>query len=157
VAYALAASGLSPRCLVLELTETVLMRDIAVTAQRLEELRELDVQIAIDDFGTGYSSLGYLRDIPVDVLKVDRSFIIGLATSARQQELVSAVVQLGHTLGLKVVAEGVEEEEQLVALEAMGCRYVQGYHLGRPEPAADLLERVGPSLAARSAADGGGT
>jgi diguanylate cyclase (GGDEF)-like protein/PAS domain S-box-containing protein len=157
VAYALAASGLSPRCLVLELTETVLMRDIAVTAQRLEELRELGVQIAIDDFGTGYSSLGYLRDIPVDVLKVDRSFIIGLVTSARQQELVSAVVQLGHTLGLKVVAEGVEEEEQLVALEAMGCRYVQGYHLGRPEPAADLLERVGSSLAARSTADGGGT
>jgi diguanylate cyclase (GGDEF)-like protein len=136
VAYALATSGLSPRCLVLELTETVLMRDIAVTAQRLEELRDLGVQIAIDDFGTGYSSLGYLRDIPVDVLKVDRSFIIGLATSPRQQELVSAVIQLGHTLGLKVVVEGIEEESQLTALEAMGCRYAQGYHLGRPAPAA---------------------
>jgi diguanylate cyclase (GGDEF)-like protein/PAS domain S-box-containing protein len=140
VAYALAVSGLSPRCLVLELTETVLMRDIAVTTQRLEELRELGVQIAIDDFGTGYSSLGYLRDIPVDVLKIDRSFITGLVTVPRQQELVSAVVQLGHTLGLKVVAEGIEEENQLTALEAMGCRYAQGYHLGRPAPAAALIE-----------------
>ena len=150
VAYALATSGLSPHCLVLELTETVLMRDIAVTALRLDELRELGVKIAIDDFGTGYSSLGYLRDIPVDVLKIDRSFITGLATSARQQELVSAVVQLGHTLGLKVVAEGVEEENQLVALVAMGCRYAQGYHLGRPEPAGTLVARVpaGPSVEA---------
>ena len=141
VAYALATSGLSPRCLVLELTETVLMRDVAVTSLRLEELRQLGVKIAIDDFGTGYSSLGYLRDIPVDVLKVDRSFITGLAGNARQQELVSAVIQLGHTLGLRVVAEGIEDEDQLAALTAMGCRYAQGYHLGRPEAAADLIAR----------------
>ena len=108
------------------------------------------MKIAIDDFGTGYSSLGYLRDIPVDVLKIDRSFITGLAASARQQELVSAVVQLGHTLGLKVVAEGVEEENQLIALAAMGCRYAQGYHLGRPEPAGTLVARMpaGPSVEA---------
>jgi diguanylate cyclase (GGDEF)-like protein/PAS domain S-box-containing protein len=147
VAYALAISGLPPHCLVLELTETVLMRDIAVTAQRLEELRELGVQIAIDDFGTGYSSLGYLRDIPVDVLKIDRSFINGLVTVPRQQELVSAVVQLGHTLGLKVVAEGIEEESQLQALEATGCRYAQGYHLGRPTPAAALIAAAQPVTA----------
>ncbi|MGK5677675.1 EAL domain-containing protein [Actinoplanes sp. URMC 104] len=141
VAYALASTGLPPRCLVLELTETVLMRDLAVTAGRLQELRELGVQIAIDDFGTGYSSLGYLRDIPVDVLKVDRSFITGLAGNERQQQLVSAVLQLGHTLGLKVVAEGVETEEQLDLLAAMGCRYAQGYHLGVPEPAATLISK----------------
>ncbi|MCY1142401.1 EAL domain-containing protein [Actinoplanes sp. Pm04-4] len=141
VAYALASTGLPPESLVLELTETVLMRDLAVTATRLEELRELGVRIAIDDFGTGYSSLGYLRDIPVDVLKVDRSFITGLAGNERQQQLVSAVLQLGHTLGLKVVAEGVETEEQLALLAAMDCRYAQGYHLGRPEPAADLMRR----------------
>ncbi|MFI5892937.1 putative bifunctional diguanylate cyclase/phosphodiesterase [Actinoplanes sp. NPDC051513] len=134
VAYALAATGLSPRCLVLELTETVLMRDIAVTSARLEELRQLGVRIAIDDFGTGYSSLGYLRDIPVDVLKVDRSFIDGLVGNPRQQELVSAVIQLGHTLGLKVVAEGVETEDQLRLLRRMGARYAQGYYLGRPGP-----------------------
>jgi EAL domain-containing protein (putative c-di-GMP-specific phosphodiesterase class I) len=105
------------------------------------------VQIAIDDFGTGYSSLGYLRDIPVDVLKIDRSFINGLVTVPRQQELVSAVVQLGHTLGLKVVAEGIEEESQLQALEATGCRYAQGYHLGRPTPAAALIAAAQPVTA----------
>ena len=142
VAYALATSGLSPSCLVLELTETVLMRDIAVSSARLEELRQLGVKIAIDDFGTGYSSLGYLRDIPVDVLKVDRSFITGLAGNARQQELVSAVIQLGHTLGLRVVAEGIEDEDQLAALTAIGCRYAQGYHLGRPEAADALVARL---------------
>jgi EAL domain-containing protein (putative c-di-GMP-specific phosphodiesterase class I) len=142
VAYALATTGLPAHCLVLELTETVLMRDIAVTAVRLEELRELGVRIAIDDFGTGYSSLGYLRDIPVDVLKIDRSFITGLVGNTRQQELVSAVLQLGHTLGLKVVAEGIETEEQLLLLTEMKCRFAQGYHLGRPEPAAALVRRA---------------
>jgi EAL domain-containing protein (putative c-di-GMP-specific phosphodiesterase class I) len=139
VAYALATTGLPARCLVLELTETVLMRDIAVTSARLEELRALGVQIAIDDFGTGYSSLGYLRDIPVDVLKMDRSFITGLVGNVRQQELVSAILQLGDTLGLRVVAEGIETEAQLRLLASMNCRYAQGYHLGRPEPVAERL------------------
>ncbi|WP_030440049.1 EAL domain-containing protein [Actinoplanes subtropicus] len=138
VAYALATTGLSPHSLVLELTETVLMRDVAVTSARLDELRELGVRVAIDDFGTGYSSLGYLRDIPVDVLKVDRSFIDGMEGNRPQQELVSAVIQLGHTLGLKVVAEGVETEDQLELLGRMGARYAQGYYLGRPGPADQL-------------------
>ncbi|BBH63465.1 hypothetical protein ACTI_01500 [Actinoplanes sp. OR16] len=142
VSVALADTGLSPHCLVLELTETVLMRDVAVTSARLEELRRLGVKIAIDDFGTGYSSLGYLRDIPVDVLKIDRSFITGLVGNGRQQELVSAVVQLGHTLGLRVVAEGVEDNDQLSLLTVMGCKFAQGYYLGRPEPAASLYERL---------------
>ncbi|NMO56410.1 EAL domain-containing protein [Actinoplanes sp. TBRC 11911] len=142
IAYALTTSGLSPHSLVLELTETVLMRDIAVTSARLEELRALGVRIAIDDFGTGYSSLGYLRDIPVDVLKVDRSFVTGLASNPRQQELVSAVLQLGHTLGLKVVAEGVETEAQLRVLARIGCQFAQGYHTGRPEPADHLVALV---------------
>jgi diguanylate cyclase (GGDEF)-like protein/PAS domain S-box-containing protein len=138
VAYALATTGLSPRCLVLELTETLLMRDLEATSAQLEELRDLGVQIAIDDFGTGYSSLGYLRDIPVDVLKVDRTFVDGMEANLPQQELVSAVIQLGHNLGLKVVAEGVETEHQLRLLSAMGARYAQGYYLGRPGPADQL-------------------
>ncbi|WP_433826090.1 putative bifunctional diguanylate cyclase/phosphodiesterase [Actinoplanes sp. CA-015351] len=142
VSIALAETGLSPHCLVLELTETVLMRDVAVTSARLEELRQLGVKIAIDDFGTGYSSLGYLRDIPVDVLKIDRSFITGLVGNGRQQELVSAVIQLGHTLGLRVVAEGIEDSDQLTLLTVMGCKFAQGYFLGRPEPAATLYERL---------------
>ncbi|GIE89278.1 putative bifunctional diguanylate cyclase/phosphodiesterase [Actinoplanes regularis] len=142
VAYALTATGLAPNCLVLELTETVLMRDLAVSTARLEELRQLGVKIAIDDFGTGYSSLGYLRDIPVDELKIDRSFITGLAANGRQRELVNAVIQLGHTLGLRVVAEGVEESSELNLLSVMDCRYAQGYHLGFPEPADDLHARL---------------
>ncbi|MFI1992655.1 putative bifunctional diguanylate cyclase/phosphodiesterase [Actinoplanes sp. NPDC020271] len=142
VAYALSSTGLSAHCLVLELTETVLMRDLAVTSVRLEELRELGVKIAIDDFGTGYSSLGYLRDIPVDVLKIDRSFIDGMAGNGRQQELVNAVIQLGHTLGLRVVAEGIEDASQLSLLTVMGCKFAQGYHLGRPEPAEALITRL---------------
>ncbi|XVU23109.1 putative bifunctional diguanylate cyclase/phosphodiesterase [Actinoplanes sp. CA-054009] len=142
VAHALSSTGLSPHRLVLELTETVLMRNVAVTVGRIEELRELGVRIAIDDFGTGYSSLGYLRDIPVDVLKMDRSFITGLVGNARQQELVSAILQLGHTLGLRVVAEGVETGEQLDLLTAMECRYAQGYFLGVPAPADQLISSV---------------
>ncbi|WP_436528030.1 putative bifunctional diguanylate cyclase/phosphodiesterase [Actinoplanes sp. HUAS TT8] len=142
VAYALSSTGLPARCLVLELTETVLMRDLAVTSVRLDELRELGVKIAIDDFGTGYSSLGYLRDIPVDILKIDRSFIDGMAGNGRQQELVNAVIQLGHTLGLRVVAEGIEDASQLNLLTVMGCKFAQGYHLGRPEPAGDLYTRL---------------
>ena len=157
VAYALATTGLSPHCLVLELTETVLMRDIAVTSARREELRELGVKIAIDDFGTGYSSLGYLRDIPVDVLKVDRSFITGLGANPRQQELVSAVIQLGHTLGLKVVAEGVETDEQLRLLLRMGARYAQGYYLGMPGPADQLSTEPSAQLSTNTATVRAGT
>ncbi|MFF5078685.1 putative bifunctional diguanylate cyclase/phosphodiesterase [Actinoplanes sp. NPDC000266] len=142
VAHALSSTGLSPHRLVLELTETVLMRNVAVTVGRIEELRELGVRIAIDDFGTGYSSLGYLRDIPVDVLKMDRSFITGLVGNARQQELVSAILQLGHTLGLRVVAEGVETGDQLDLLIAMECRYAQGFFLGVPAPADQLITSV---------------
>jgi EAL domain-containing protein (putative c-di-GMP-specific phosphodiesterase class I) len=104
------------------------------------------VRIAIDDFGTGYSSLGYLRDIPVDVLKIDRSFITGLVGSARQRDLVAAVVQMGHTLGLRVVVEGVEDEAQLTMLVAIGCRLAQGYHLGRPEPVAAVMEKAALAL-----------
>jgi len=142
VAYALATSGLPAGCLVLELTETVLMRDVAVTSARLDELRALGVKIAIDDFGTGYSSLGYLRDFPVDVLKMDRSFITGMVGNLRQRELICAILQLGDTLGLKVVAEGVETEEELRLLTEMNCRWAQGYLLGRPAPAPQLGSRL---------------
>ncbi|GLY07567.1 MULTISPECIES: bifunctional diguanylate cyclase/phosphodiesterase [Actinoplanes] len=142
VRHVLAQTGLSPHCLVLELTETVMMRDIAVTSERLGEMRALGVRIAIDDFGTGYSSLGYLRDIPVDVLKIDRSFITGLVGNLRQQELLTAVLQLGHTLGLRVVAEGVEDAEQFTLLTMMGCKFAQGYFMGRPEPAEQLAARL---------------
>ncbi|MFF5234887.1 putative bifunctional diguanylate cyclase/phosphodiesterase [Dactylosporangium sp. NPDC000521] len=138
VARTLRETGLRPEALVLEVTETTLMRDVAGTAPRLERLRSTGVRIAIDDFGTGYSSLGYLRDIPADVLKIDRSFLEGLVGSDRHRGLLAAVVQLGHTLGLRVVAEGVEDAAQLDELVGLGCRYAQGYHLARPAPVEQL-------------------
>ncbi|MDG6106975.1 EAL domain-containing protein [Dactylosporangium aurantiacum] len=137
-------TGLRPEALLLEVTETTLMRDVAGTAPRLERLRSCGVRIAIDDFGTGYSSLGYLRDIPADVLKIDRSFLDGLVGSARHRDLLAAVVQLGHTLGLRVVAEGVEDAAQLAELVGLGCRYAQGYHLARPAPVAALRAAAQP-------------
>ena len=138
IAGTLRETGLRPGALMLEVTETTLMRDVAGTAPRLERLRSTGVRIAIDDFGTGYSSLGYLRDIPADVLKVDRSFLDGLVGSDRHRGLLAAVVQLGHTLGLRVVAEGVEDAAQLAELVDLGCRYGQGYYLARPAPVEKL-------------------
>ncbi len=132
VADALAASGLPPRLLVLEVTETVLVDDpIAMT--HLAELRALGVAVAIDDFGTGYTSIGQLRHMPVDTLKIDRSFVA--SPDPGQQELVGLVISAAHTFGLDVVAEGVEEPAQLERLRAQACDLAQGYLLHRPLPA----------------------
>ncbi len=136
VADALAASGLDPAMLTLELTETVLMRDADATRRRLEELKDLGVQIAIDDFGTGYSSLAYLRQFPVDSLKIDRSFIAGIARSAEARTLIHTLVQLGKTLGLRTVAEGVEDQAQLAELQREQCDHGQGFYYSRPVSAA---------------------
>ncbi|MFI5912020.1 EAL domain-containing protein [Dactylosporangium sp. NPDC051541] len=147
VTQVLRETGLRPDALVLEVTETTLMRDVAATAPRLDRLRALGVRVAIDDFGTGYSSLGYLRDIPADVLKIDRSFLDGLVGSDRHKDLIAAVLQLGRTLGLAVIAEGVEDAEQLAELVALGCPLLQGFHCGRPAPAEQL--RRSPDMVAR--------
>ncbi|MEX5718749.1 putative bifunctional diguanylate cyclase/phosphodiesterase [Geodermatophilus maliterrae] len=131
VADALAASGLPPRLLVLEVTETVLVDD-PVAMTHLSELRAMGVAIAIDDFGTGYTSIGQLRHMPVDTLKIDRSFVA--SPDPGQQELVGLVISAAHTFGLDVVAEGVEEPAQLERLRAQGCDLAQGYLLHRPLP-----------------------
>ena len=122
----------------LEITEALVLHDPETAALRLGELRALGVQFAIDDFGTGYSSMAYLRRFPVSIVKVDSPFVAGLGIDDHDEAIVSAIVRLAHTLGLRVVAEGVETELQLVHLRAMGCDYAQGYLLGRPE----LPERV---------------
>ncbi len=143
VAGTLADTGLEPSYLVLELTESVLMEDAEATSVRLEELRRLGVRIAIDDFGTGYSSLGYLRRLPVDVLKIDKSFIDGVAQGPHESALARAVVKLARTLGLDAVAEGVSDRRQLAELRRLRCPYGQGYHFSRPqtvEVIEDLLE-----------------
>ncbi|HEX2027120.1 MAG TPA: EAL domain-containing protein [Nitriliruptorales bacterium] len=132
VAAALARSGLPPELLVLEMTESVLVEDAQSARQTLERLKRLGVGLAIDDFGTGYSSLSYLRRFPVDILKIDRTFVTDVATGPEDAGLARAIVKLGHTLGLLVVAEGIETPDQLAELEAMHCDRGQGYHLARP-------------------------
>jgi diguanylate cyclase (GGDEF)-like protein/PAS domain S-box-containing protein len=134
VAGALERSGLPPHRLVLELTESALMDDVTGVQQTFGALRALGVEIAIDDFGTGFSSLAMLADLPVDVLKLDRSFIAAMSDSPGHEALVGGVLSLADRLGLPVVAEGVETAEQYEALRALGCRWAQGYHLGRPGP-----------------------
>jgi EAL domain-containing protein (putative c-di-GMP-specific phosphodiesterase class I) len=132
VADALAASDLPARLLVLEVTETVLIDDPAAIGH-LAALRRMGVGIAIDDFGTGYTSIGQLRHMPVDTLKIDRSFIA--STEAGHRELVALIIRAAHTFGLTVVAEGVEEPEQLEQLRADACDHAQGFLLYRPLPA----------------------
>lgn len=146
VARALAESGMPPQFLELELTESIIMRDFESSARRMSELREVGVSISIDDFGTGYSSLSYLRRLPVDALKIDRSFISELSSSGTSLPLIQTIVILAHNMGLSVVAEGVETLEQLEILRALGCDKVQGHLFGEPltiEKAEALMQRPG--------------
>ena len=138
VRSALALSGLDPSALVLEVTETALMKDVDATADRLARLKQLGVRIAIDDFGTGYSSLAYLRRFPVDILKIDRSFIAGIGETAGALAMVHALVELGRALGLETLAEGIEDAEQLKRLRAEGCDSGQGYLFARPTDVAGI-------------------
>jgi EAL domain-containing protein (putative c-di-GMP-specific phosphodiesterase class I) len=142
----LAETGLPPRDLELELTETYLMQDANATAAVLRALRDLGVGLALDDFGTGYSSLSYLKRFPINTLKIDQSFVRDLTTDADDAGIVSAVVSMGKSLNLRVVAEGVETREQLSYLRNRGCNEGQGYYFSRPVPAAEftrlLLQRI---------------
>jgi diguanylate cyclase (GGDEF)-like protein len=140
VRTALYNSSLDPAALTLEITETVLMRKPETTALLLVELKALGVRIAVDDFGTGYSSLAYLRQFPVDSLKIDRTFITGLALSSEAHALTHTLIQLGKALGLETLAEGVEERDQVRALQREGCDLAQGFLFARPLT-PDALER----------------
>jgi EAL domain-containing protein (putative c-di-GMP-specific phosphodiesterase class I) len=132
VRRALEDAGLPPSLLLLELTESVLLRQEEGIAANLAELQRLGVRLAIDDFGTGYSSLSYLRELPIDVLKIDRSFVEGITASQRRLALAQGIVGIAGTLGMAVVAEGIETGEQRELLTQMGCEYGQGYLLARP-------------------------
>jgi diguanylate cyclase (GGDEF)-like protein len=147
VAEALQESGLPAELLTLEITETTLMRDVSGAEERLRGVRDLGVRVAIDDFGTGYASLSNLQRMPVDVLKVDRSFIAALNDGGQSRELLEAILGVGQALSLRVVAEGIEVRSQMTALEEMGCEMAQGFLMGRPEPAE--------AIAAALRADGG--
>jgi diguanylate cyclase (GGDEF)-like protein/PAS domain S-box-containing protein len=134
----LRATGLDPRSLSLEITESVILRDDQVLTDALLELKELGVQLVLDDFGTGYSSLSYLTRLPLDVLKVDRSFVDGLGRDPRDTAVTEAIVAMARALSLTAVGEGVETEQQARELAAMGCDLAQGYHFSRPVPASEI-------------------
>ena len=143
VADVLAESGLDPRSLILEITESAVMDDARANAETLGELKALGIRIAIDDFGTGYSSLAYLKRFPVDFLKIDRSFVDGLGEDTDDEGIVSSVVNLAHTLNLQAIAEGVETEEQRAHLRNMKCELAQGFYFSKPataEATSALLE-----------------
>jgi EAL domain-containing protein (putative c-di-GMP-specific phosphodiesterase class I) len=131
---------MNPQHLTLEITETVLMRQPDTTASLLSELKALGIRVAVDDFGTGYSSLAYLRQFPVDSLKIDRTFITGLALSSEAHALTHTLIQLGKALGLQTLAEGVEDHDQVRELQREGCDLAQGFLFARPL-AADVFER----------------
>ena len=144
VRAALAASGLRPDRLDLEITESVLLRETAGTLTALHQLRAMGITVALDDFGTGYSSLSYLRSFPFDKIKIDQSFVRDLAHNNESMSIIRAVTGLGHSLNMKTTAEGVETLDQLNMLREQGCTEVQGYLFSRPRPASEL-----PMLIAR--------
>jgi EAL domain-containing protein (putative c-di-GMP-specific phosphodiesterase class I) len=140
------SEGVAPTGIDLEITESLVMEDIEGNIQKLKEVRALGVGIAIDDFGTGYSSLGYLAKLPVHALKIDRSFIITLLNDSDAMTLVSTIISLAHSLKLRVVAEGVEEEQQATYLRLLRCDEMQGYLFSKPLP----LEQMTALLEAKA-------
>ncbi len=131
--------GLDPHWLELELTESIAMGQVETTLAKLKILSDARIKLAIDDFGTGFSSLSYLKRFPIDTLKIDRSFVSQCTHDADDAAIIRAVIRLAHSLGLTVIAEGVETEEQLAFLRLEGCDEIQGYWYSRPLSAADFL------------------
>jgi diguanylate cyclase (GGDEF)-like protein/PAS domain S-box-containing protein len=146
VSQALIRNGLSPHQLELELTERVLIDDAGNVQAVLAQLRALGVGISLDDFGTGYSSLSYLTQFQLNTLKIDRAFVMDIEHSERSNNLVHAIIAMGHSLGLQLVAEGVETAGQAAILEKMGCHYLQGYHIARPIAPDELLRFAGERI-----------
>ena len=138
VSRALEVSGLPARCLILEITESFMMQDTEATIVKLQLLRDLGVRLAIDDFGTGYSSLSYLQRFPIDILKIDKSFIDKLGQGSEGSAVAKAIIMMGDSLNLKTIAEGIEHPEQIAELQSLGCAAGQGYHFARPLTAVDM-------------------
>jgi EAL domain-containing protein (putative c-di-GMP-specific phosphodiesterase class I) len=132
VKRALLQSGLDPACLQLEITESAIMNDVDSTIPTMRQLKELGIGIALDDFGTGYSSLAYLKRLPLDVLKIDRSFVSGIDHSMEDRVIVTTIIALAKSLNLSITAEGIETEEQSALLRDWACEHGQGYHFSRP-------------------------
>lgn len=149
VQQVLAETGLVPSRLRLEITETALMSDTEAASQVLAQLRAKGIGIMLDDFGTGYSSLGYLYRLPIDTLKIDRSFVSAVDLSRQNGEIIEAIAALARALGIDLIAEGVETEAQFTALQALRCRHAQGFYLSEPEPAEAVTAWLSAQLAGR--------
>jgi EAL domain-containing protein (putative c-di-GMP-specific phosphodiesterase class I) len=139
----LARTGVDPASLCLEITETALMEDVAASEATLHALKALGVAVALDDFGTGYSSLRALQRFPVDVVKIDRSFIAPIERDPQEAAIVAAVISLSHALGLETVAEGIETIAQVDRLRALGCDLAQGFYFSKPGPPEAFATLVG--------------
>jgi EAL domain-containing protein (putative c-di-GMP-specific phosphodiesterase class I) len=140
VTNALQISKLSPHCLKLEITESVVMENAEAATAMFKQLRALGVQLSIDDFGTGYSSLSYLHRFPLNYLKIDRSFVSRMTTADDNSEIVRTIATLAHNLGMQVIAEGIETNDQYEGLKALGCEYGQGFLFSHPVDEADAFE-----------------
>jgi EAL domain-containing protein (putative c-di-GMP-specific phosphodiesterase class I) len=156
VAASLVAAGVTADLLCLEITESTIMADPERALAILAELHRMGVRLSVDDFGTGYSSMAYLKVLPVDELKVDRSFVADMTSDPDDTVLVQSAIDLGHNLGLSVVAEGVEDRDTLAALELAGADIVQGYHLGRPMSPEAIRLTLGTARTATPARAAGG-
>jgi EAL domain-containing protein (putative c-di-GMP-specific phosphodiesterase class I) len=141
IEQALSEYGVPAHCLKVEITESAMMENVEDAAAQLRAIKQLGVRISVDDFGTGFSSLSHLKMLPVDELKIDRSFVGDLVGNKHGQKIVSSIVRLAHELQLSVVAEGVEDEGALAYLRGLGCDLAQGYLFDRPRPAVQLEER----------------
>jgi EAL domain-containing protein (putative c-di-GMP-specific phosphodiesterase class I) len=139
-------TGLNPKNLKLEITESAIMDNADLAARMLKELQSLGVQLSLDDFGTGYSSLAYLHRLPIDTLKIDRSFINRLDTDSEQLEIVRAIITLAWNLGMDVIAEGIESNKQLVQLRALRCEYGQGYFFAKPQTSEGATALIAADL-----------
>ena len=139
VSQVLRETDLSPAHLEVEITETAVMDNVEVAIMRLNSLSKMGVKISVDDFGTGYTSISYLKQFPVNELKIDQHFIKGIPNNQNDAAIVSAVIALGHNLGLEIVAEGVETAEQMQYLTEHNCDFIQGYFLSRPLPANKII------------------
>ena len=140
IGESLKQTGIDPSCIDLEITENIAMGDAERSGVLMSELKALGVRLSIDDFGTGYSSLSRLQRFPVDRLKIDRSFISAMTADLESHEIVRIIMLLAHNLGLKVVAEGIENQEQIAMLKDLGCELAQGYFFSRPGPAGVIEE-----------------
>lgn len=134
--------GVAPQFLEIEITESMLMSDSSAIIVALDQLHEMGIPIAMDDFGTGYSSLSYLKRFPIDTIKIDRSFVAEITSDPDYAEIIKTIISMGKTLNRKIIAEGVETEEQLSKLREYHCDEIQGYFISRPMPAAGLMSTL---------------